>query len=64
MAKKFEEMTAEEKNEAFQKWIAGRESRKGQNVAKRKATQQLIAKYKGEYNKLLAAAGGKVTAAE
>lgn len=60
MAKKFEEMTTEEKQQAFERWLASRESRKGQSAARRKATQQLISAHKPEYNKLLKAAGGTV----
>jgi len=60
MPSKFEQMTDEEKQQAFQKWLSGRESRKGQSKARREATQQLIKTHKAEYNKLLKAAGGTV----
>jgi len=60
LATKFEDMSNEEKQAAFQRWLASRESRKGQSAARRKATQQIIAAHKGEYNKLLKAAGGTV----
>lgn len=60
MATKFEDMTNEEKQLAFQRWLQSRESRKGQSAARRKATQQIIAAHRPEYNKLLKAAGGTV----
>lgn len=59
MAKKFEEMTEEEKREAFEKWMGNRTARRGQSKARRTATQQLIKAHQDEYNKLLAAGGGK-----
>lgn len=59
-AKKFEEMTKEEKDAAFEKWAKGRDTRKGQSKAKKTATKQLIAVHLQEFNKLLKAAGGVV----
>ena len=59
LATKFEDMSDEEKQQAFQKWLAGRESRKGQSVARRKAMQELIKAHAPEYARLLKAAGGK-----
>lgn len=58
MAKKFEEMTEEEKRGAFQHWLAGRESRKGVSKARRAAMEALKKAHIAEYNKLLKAAGG------
>jgi len=57
--KPYKEMNAEEKIAAFDKLMAGRESRKGQGTAKRTAVRQLIDLHTAEYNKLLKAAGGK-----
>ena len=59
VAKKFEEMTVEEKQEAFEKWMEGRTARRGQSTARRAATQQLIKAHQDEYNKLLKSVGGK-----
>lgn len=64
MPKKFEEMTEDEKRQAFEKWVAGRTARRGVSAARRKATQQLIKAHQPEYNKLLVAAGGKAPSAE
>ena len=60
MAKKFEEMTPEERQSAFNKWIAGRETRKGQNAAKKTANKQLVANHEPEYKKLVAASKATV----
>lgn len=62
MAKKFEEMTEEEKRAAFEKWVAGRTARRGLSTSRRKATAQLIKAHQDEYNKLLVSAGGKAKA--
>lgn len=64
LAKKFEEMTDEEKQQAFQKWLSGRESRKGQSQARRKAMQELIKLHAPEYARLLKAAGGTAPTAK
>lgn len=59
MAKEYKNLTPEEKLAAFEKWNENRETRKVGSKAKRSASKQLVEKYQAEYNKLLAAAGGK-----
>lgn len=61
MPKKFEEMTDAEKLSAYNAMMEKRQGRKGLSVAKRTATKQLIKAHQVEYDKLLKAAGGKVT---
>ena len=43
---------------SFEKWLASREKRKGNNKAKRIAIKALIEAHQDEYDKLYAAAGG------
>ena len=53
MVIKFEDMTQEQKSEAFEKWMSGRDARKGKSKARREATQALVKKYADEYAKYL-----------
>lgn len=62
MAKKFEEMNDVEKREAFEKWVSGRTSRRGESKKKRTAVQALVKAHQDEYNGLLKAAGAKAPA--
>lgn len=60
VVKKFTDMTEAEKREAFDEWVAKRDTRRGQSSQKRKAAKVLMDKYPEEYAKLLKAAGGTV----
>jgi len=60
VAKKFEDLTPEEKSAAFDKWMETRTARRGVSAIKRKAAKTLVDKYPDEYNKYLAAATSKV----
>jgi len=53
MASKFEEMTTEEKQEVFNRWVQNRESRKVKTQGKRKALQALVKAHQDEYNALV-----------
>lgn len=53
MAKKYSEMTDEEKRDAFDTWAANKEKRQASSKAKRAAVQALIAAHKDEFNKLV-----------
>lgn len=52
----FDQMTEDQKRNAYQDWLKRQDSRKVQNVAKRNAMNQLKANHEQEYNQLLEAA--------
>lgn len=49
---KFSEMTEQEKREYFEKWVSGREERRGKSKVKRAAMDALKKLHLEEYNKL------------
>jgi len=61
MAKKFEDMTEEEKREAFEKWQAGRTTRRAASKVRRAAMEALKKAHLPEYNELLKELGGKAS---
>lgn len=62
MAKKFEEMTPAERQEAFNKWVEGRTARRAASKIKRAALDQLKKNHQDEYDQLVAKLGGKPAA--
>ena len=60
MAQKFEDMTQAEKSKAFEKWISGRDARKGKSKGRREATQALVKKYDAEYQGYLKVENAKL----
>ena len=54
--KKLTDMSPEEKQAAFQKWLESKESRQGKAKARREATKAVIAAHKVEYDKAYKAA--------
>lgn len=58
MAKVFAEMTQQEKNQAFEKWVSGKETRGVKNKIKKQAIKLLIDTHTDEFNTLLKKLGG------
>lgn len=54
MAKAFGDMSEEEKKEAYETWLEGRQARRGQSKVRRQAARTLVEKYPDEYAQILA----------
>jgi len=51
---KLEDMSPEQRNQAFEKWMGQQDSKKVNNTAKRNAANILKGRYEDEYDKILA----------